>query len=89
VHVRACARAPSHCLILFHLCMSMCRPDRYFGNMVVEELNTIATGIMAQHDIPVLDLYSQVSKFCGQVYKVHVAAQAWTAFVGSKPHILK
>ena len=69
--------------------MSVCRPDRYFGNMVVEELNTIATGIMAQHDIPVLDLYSQVTKFCGQVYKVRVAAQAGIAFVGSKPHILR
>jgi hypothetical protein len=71
--------------------MSVCRPDRYFGNMVVEELNTIATGIMAQHDIPVLDLYSQVTKFCGQVYKVsvQVAAQAGIAIVGSKPHILK
>jgi hypothetical protein len=46
------------------------RPDRYFGNMVVEQLNAIAGTIMAANKIPVIDLYSQVTAFCGQVYKV-------------------
>lgn len=44
-------------------------PDRYFGNMVVEQLNTLATGLMAQKGIPVADLYSRVTSFCGDVYK--------------------
>lgn len=44
-------------------------PDRYFGNMVVEQLNTIATGLMQARGIPVIDLYSRVTAFCGAVYK--------------------
>ncbi len=53
------------------------RPDRYFGNMVVEQLNTIAVGIMAQHSIPVIDLYTHVTSFCGQVYKVRGGPRRW------------
>lgn len=44
-------------------------PDRYLGNMVVEDLNRIATGIMQERNIPIADLYTRVTDLCGQVYK--------------------
>jgi hypothetical protein len=42
--------------------------DRFYGNMVVEQLNAIAVPIMQQRGIPVADLYSHVTSFCGAVY---------------------
>lgn len=41
---------------------------RFFGNMVVEQLNEIARSIMAPRGIPVIDLYAHVIDFCGNVY---------------------
>jgi hypothetical protein len=44
--------------------------DRYYGNMVVEQLNDLAKPVMAARGIPYVDLYSHVTQFCGNVYNV-------------------
>lgn len=44
-------------------------PDRFFGNTVVEDLNTKAKAIMAARNIPVADLYTRVTDLCGAIYK--------------------
>lgn len=43
-------------------------PLRWFNNMVVEDLNRIARGIMGPLGIPVIDTYSAVIAHCGEVY---------------------
>jgi len=44
-------------------------PDRVQGNTVVEDLHRIATAIMQQRGIPIIDLYSRVTALCGAVFK--------------------
>lgn len=43
-------------------------PARWFGDMVVEQLNALAVAIMAKAAVPVADLYSHVTAYCGAVY---------------------
>jgi len=43
-------------------------PLRTQGNVVVEDMNTIASDLMAEYNIPVLDLYKPVTDTCGEVY---------------------
>ena len=38
------------------------------GDMVVEDMNTIATKMMTSKGIPLVDLYSTVTRHCGEVY---------------------
>jgi hypothetical protein len=40
----------------------------YPCNDVVQDLNVRAKSIMAQHDIPVVDVYSTVTSQCGEHY---------------------
>eukprot|EP01009_Symbiontida_sp_KSa7_P010110 NODE_919_length_722_cov_1398.246657_g710_i0.p1 GENE.NODE_919_length_722_cov_1398.246657_g710_i0~~NODE_919_length_722_cov_1398.246657_g710_i0.p1 ORF type:complete len:222 (+),score=57.26 NODE_919_length_722_cov_1398.246657_g710_i0:30-668(+) len=44
-------------------------PDATVGDMVVETLNAKATDLMAQHKIPLVDLYTVVTDHCGKIYK--------------------
>ena len=42
-------------------------PKRLLNNTVVEDMNTIARRVVAQHNITVLDLYETVAKICGPI----------------------
>eukprot|EP00050_Salpingoeca_kvevrii_P010934 m.11514 g.11514 ORF g.11514 m.11514 type:complete len:197 (+) comp3161_c0_seq2:2-592(+) len=44
-------------------------PDATIGDFIVEKLNDIATGIMKEHGIPIVDLYDLVTDYCGKIYK--------------------
>jgi hypothetical protein len=44
-------------------------PAHVAGDMIVEELNAIAVGIMASRGIPVADLYGAVTAYCGESYR--------------------
>lgn len=43
-------------------------PLRTKGNTVVEDMNAIAADVVAPYGIPVVDMYSLVTKSCGAIY---------------------
>lgn len=43
-------------------------PQELVGNNAVPDLNKIAIGIMSARNIPVLDLYSHITAYCGNLY---------------------
>ena len=60
------ARVPSDRLLYVTTTPQM--QFRVHGNTVVEDLNALALPIMAARKIEVVDLYSHVTAFCGNVY---------------------